>query len=140
MAVNLKQSKALGLFNMTPMFDMMFLLIIFFLVTSQFAQEEKELDVQLPEGTEAMPLTARPKEIYINIDEHGRYYVDSKILTAAELEQFLRQAATNNPANQTVIVRADKRAQWDFVAAAFRACNQAGIRDYYPAFSEESAP
>lgn len=140
MAIQLRHSKALGLFNMTPMFDMMFLLIIFFLVTSQFAQEEKELDVQLPEGTEAMPLTARPSEIYINVDEQGRYFVDSRILTAEELEQFLRQAAANNPVNQTVIIRADKRAQWNFVAAAFRACNEAGIRDYYPAFSDELSP
>lgn len=140
MAIQLRHSKALGLFNMTPMFDMMFLLIIFFLVTSQFAQEEKELDVQLPEGTEAMPLTARPTEIYINVDEQGRYFVDSRILTAEELEQFLRQAAANNPVNQAVIIRADKRAQWDFVAAAFRACNKAGIRDYYPAFSDELSP
>ena len=137
MTITLKSSKALGLFNMTPMIDMVFLLLIFFLVTSQFEQEEKELDVQLPQGTEAMPLTARPREIYINIDEQGRYFVDSKILALAELEQFLRQAATNNPASQTVIVRADKRAQWDYVAAAFRACNQAGIRDYFPAFSDE---
>lgn len=137
MAVTLKQSRALGLFNMTPMFDMMFLLIIFFLVTSQFEREEKELDVQLPEGTEAMPLTARPREIYINIDAAGQYYVDRKILTLGELEQFLRQASTNNPATATVIVRADKRAQWDHVAAAFRACNQAGIRDYFPAFGDE---
>ncbi|HUE70781.1 MAG TPA: biopolymer transporter ExbD [Pirellulaceae bacterium] len=137
MTITLKSSKALGLFNMTPMFDMMFLLIIFFLVTSQFEQEERELDVQLPEGTEAMPLTARPKEVFINIDDQGRYYVDSKILSLAELEQFLRQTATNNPTSQTVIVRADKRAQWDYVAAAFRACNKAGIRDYFPAFSDE---
>lgn len=137
MTITLKSSKALGLFNMTPMFDMMFLLIIFFLVTSQFEQEERELDVQLPEGTEAMPLTARPQEIFINIDEQGRYFVDSKILSLAELEQFLRQAATNNPTRATVIVRADKRAQWDYVAAAFRACNKAGIRDYFPAFSDE---
>jgi biopolymer transport protein ExbD len=136
MAVNFSKSRALELFNLTPMIDMVFLLLIFFLVASQFAEEERELDVQLPEGTEAMPLTARPKEISINIDEQGRYFVDSKILSLAELEQFLRQAATNNPARATVIVRADKRAQWDYVAAAFRACNKAGIRDYFPAFSE----
>lgn len=137
MTITLKSSKALGLFNMTPMFDMMFLLIIFFLVTSQFEQEERELDVQLPEGSEAMPLTARPQEIFVNIDEQGQYFVDSKILSLAELEQFLRQTATNNPTQSTVIVRADKRAQWDYVAAAFRACNKAGIRDYFPAFSDE---
>jgi biopolymer transport protein ExbD len=136
MAVNFSKSRALELFNLTPMIDMVFLLLIFFLVASQFAEEERELDVQLPEGTEAMPLTARPKEIFINIDEQGRYFVDSKTLSLAELEQFLRQAATNNPARATVIVRADKRAQWDYVAAAFRACNKAGIRDYFPAFSE----
>lgn len=136
MAVQFAKSRALELFNLTPMIDMVFLLLIFFLVASQFAEEERALEVALPEGSQAMPITQRPRELFLNIDEQGRYYVDRKLLSYSELQNLLRQAKANNPLSQTVVIRADKRAQWDFVAAAFRACQEAGITEVLPAYDE----
>jgi biopolymer transport protein ExbD len=137
MAVKINRGGVLGGIDLTPMIDMVFNLLIFFMVVSQFASAERDLKVVLPEGSEAMPLTVKPKEIFINVDKDGRYFIRGREITEAELLQTLVQAAINNPASQSVIIRADKRAAWDYVATAMRLCNQAGIRDYSAALSEE---
>jgi biopolymer transport protein ExbD len=137
MSVQLHKGRALGLLDLTPMIDVVFNLLIFFMVVSQFASEERDLKVVLPDGSEAMPLTVKPREIFINVDQDGRYFVRSREVTAEELSQLLVQAALNNPASQSVIIRADKRAAWDFVATAMRLCNQAGIRDYSASLADE---
>jgi biopolymer transport protein ExbD len=130
MAVKIKTDTALGSLSLTPLIDVVFLLLIFFLVATRFAQEDRELDVPLPDASEAQPLMVAPTEIFINIDKEGRYFVDGKILEAAELEAILVRAATNNPVNQAVIIRADKRVPFDFVVQAINLCKRAGIHEY----------
>ena len=137
MAVQINKGRALGLLDLTPMIDMVFNLLIFFMVVSQFASEERDLKVVLPDGSEAMPLTVKPREIFVNVDQAGRYFVRSQEVTAEELSNLLLQAAHNNPASQSVIIRADKRAAWDYVATAMRLCNQAGIHDYSASLADE---
>ena len=137
MAIQLHKGRTLGLLDLTPMIDVVFNLLIFFMVVSQFASEERDLKVVLPDGSEAMPLTVKPREIFINVDQEGRYFVRSQEVTAEELSDLLVQAALNNPASQSVIIRADKRADWDFVATAMRLCNQAGIHDYSASLAAE---
>ena len=138
MPVKLNKGTALSLLDLTPMIDMVFNLLIFFMVVSQFASEERSLKVELPMGSEAMPLTARPKEIFINIDQDGRYYIGARRLTEPEVGRYVRQAAIDNPLNQTVVIRADRRCPWDFVATAMRLCNEAGIRDYSASLSDQN--
>jgi biopolymer transport protein ExbD len=130
MAVQVKKSDALGMLNMTPIIDVVFQLLIFFLVATRFAQEDRELDVTLPHASEAQPLIAQAEELFVNIDRDGRYFVDAQFRDAADLERILAQAAANNPANQRVILRADKQAQVDFVVAVMNLCNRVGISDY----------
>ncbi len=60
---------------------------------TKFAEEDRELDVQLPSASTAMPLTVKPKEIFINIDHNGRYFVDRREMDADEVETFLMRAA-----------------------------------------------
>jgi biopolymer transport protein ExbD len=130
MAVQINRGKALGLLDLTPMMDMVFNLLIFFMVVTSFEKAERDLKVTLPDGSEAMPLTAKPQQIFVNIDKDGQYFVRSQEISANDLNHLLKQAALNNPAGQTVVIRADKRTAWDYVATAMRLCNQAGIRDY----------
>jgi biopolymer transport protein ExbD len=137
MAVQFNKGRALHLFELTPMIDMLFALLMFFMVCSQFAIAERNMHVELPSGSAALPLTAKPKEIFINIDRSGRYFVHGREIHQPELAVLLRTAATDNPANQAVVIRADKRAAWDFVATAMRLCNQAGIRDYSASLADE---
>jgi biopolymer transport protein ExbD len=138
MAIQLNKGRASNLLDLTPMIDMVFNLLIFFMVVTQFEQEERDLPVQLPAGSEAMPLTAKPKEIFISIDKDGRYFVRSKVLSEQELGKLLVDSAVNNPARQAVRIRADERAQWKYVARAQYLCNQAGIHDYSAVMDSET--
>jgi biopolymer transport protein ExbD len=130
MAVRIKKSDALGGLNLTPLIDVIFQLLIFFFVAARFAEEDRELDVLLPDASEAQPLAVAPEELFINIDKEGRYFVDGRELDAAELKDVLLRAATNNPVSQSVMIRADKRTAFEFVVRAVNFCKQAGIRDY----------
>jgi len=130
MAVKINKGSALDNLSLTPLIDIVFLLLIFFLVATRFAEEERELDVLLPDASEAQPLTEKPRELFVNIDEKGHYYVTGKTLTIAELHPVLETAYVNNPGRASVVIRADKRCDWEFVVAAMNACNKAKIRDY----------
>ncbi len=130
MATKIPTSSALSQLSLTPLIDIVFLLLIFFLVATRFAEEERELDVLLPEASEAQPLTSKPRELFINIDDRGQYYVTGKIVTIDELHPLLRAAYVNNPGRASVVIRADRRCRWEFVVAAMNACNRAKIRDY----------
>jgi biopolymer transport protein ExbD len=112
------------------MIDVVFLLLIFFLVATKFEEQERELDVVLPQASEAMPLTAKPKELFVNVDREGRYVVNGQLLNEAALLATLEQAAASNPGRQTVIIRADKRCVWQYVVTVMNLCNKARIRDY----------
>jgi biopolymer transport protein ExbD len=135
MAVNLKKSTAMELMSMTPLIDCVFLLLIFFLVAARFEQEERQLNVKLPAASEAKPLTARPKEVFINIDSQGQYLIQGKIVVSDRLAEILAAASRNNP-TQSVVIRADKNVAWNYVAGAMNACNKAGITDYRVATAE----
>src|SRR5262249_41191030 len=112
--------------------------LIFFMVVTQFEKSERDLKVLLPDGSEAMPMTVKPREIFVNIDKEGRYFVRSQPVTPEALSQPLTQAALNTPASQSVIIRADQRAAWDYVALAMRRCNEAGMRDYSASLADDS--
>ena len=108
MSVQIKRSQVLGALSLTPLIDVVFLLLIFFLVASRLSQEDRELDIPLPSAANAMPMTAEPQEMVVNIDQNGAIYVNNDPLTQDQFETLLRQAAVNNPTGQTVIIRADR--------------------------------
>lgn len=130
MAVRIKKGDALSGLNLTPLIDVIFQLLIFFFVAARFEREDRELDVPLPDASEARPLTAAPQELWININKDGVYFVDGHVMRLPELDQLLKRRAVDNPLNQSVIVRADKRVALDSVVQAVNLCKKAGIRDY----------
>ena len=133
MSVKIDKGSALGTLSLTPLIDVVFLLLIFFLVATRFAEEERELELNLPDASEAQPLTNKPHDLFINIDRDGRFYVTGKILTVDQLFKVLKRAYDNNPGQVSAVVRADKDCRWQPVVAAFDLCKKAGIRDVRPA-------
>ena len=129
MAVKLSKSSVLASMSLTPLIDVVFLLLIFFLVATRFAEADRELDVQLPTASEAQPMTTKPKVLFINVDQQGRFYVGKNVLQAPEVEEVIERAAINNPLNQSVRVRADKRAPIEPVVVVINACKKNGIQD-----------
>lgn len=139
MNIQIQKSSATGKLNLTPMIDCVFLLLIFFLVATKFEEEERSLDVVLPQSSEAMPLTAKPKEIFVNVDAQGQISVRSQEMRREELLTLLQQAWANNPGRQSVIIRADERCPVRHIVAVMDACNKANIRDYKLATAQQSA-
>lgn len=130
MGVNIKKGTALDAINLTPMIDVVFLLLLFFIMATRFEAEEREMSVVLPQASEAKPQTLKPKEIFINVSAEGEYLVDRERRSPKQLLAFLQQASTNNPGRQSVVIRGDERCPWKFVALAMNLCNQANIRNY----------
>ena len=62
MGVKINKGTAASLINLTPMIDVIFQLLLFFLVASRFSEEERQLNVVLPQASEAKPITAKPQE------------------------------------------------------------------------------
>ena len=138
MAVQINRGRALGLLDLTPMMDMVFNLLIFFMVVTQFEKSERDLKVLLPDGSRS---DADDRQAAGDLHQHrsGRAVFCSQPAARSPKSsaKLLTQAALNNPANQSVVIRADKRAAWDYVATAMRLCNQAGIRDYSASLADE---
>ena len=89
MAVKFDKSSAIGTLSLTPLIDIVFLLLIFFLVATEFAKEDREMKVVLPSASEAKPLTSKPSALYVNILQDGTFIVDRQILKPEQLEKVL---------------------------------------------------
>ena len=126
----------LGLPNMMPLIDIVFLLLIFFLMASRFEEQERELKVLLPEVTQAQPLAMTP-EIVVNITSEGKYVVGQQQYREEQLAALLEQARRNNP-HQSVLIRGDGRAAWKHGVRVMGLCNRARIKDYRVAALQES--
>ncbi len=129
MAVDVKGPLA-GSVNMMPMIDILFQLVIFFLVAAHLQVQEGELPVVLPQASEAQPLTIKPNDFYVNIDQQGRYFVAGQMVDVEKLEQALKQAVADNPAQHSVVIRADKRGTVDSTIQVMNLCNKAHVQGY----------
>jgi len=129
MAVNIDKGSALEGLSLTPLIDVVFLLLIFFLVATRFSEEEHEMDLRLAEASEAKPLTSQPQETCININSDGEYIVSGKTITVDDLYPMLRAVWVNNPGTASVVIRVDERCDWKWIATAANACKKAGLGD-----------
>ena len=123
--------------NAVNFVDVIFNLLIFFMALARFGQEERQLDALLPEATSAAPMTAVPREIIVNVDAGGRYFISRSELDEAELAGRLRQAGVDNPGMQSVLIRGDERAPWRAIARVMGLCNAAKIHEYRVAVQQE---
>lgn len=115
--------------DITPLIDIVFLLLIFFMVMTRFDEEDYKLDVVLPTASEAQPLISQPRELFINIDAEGRFFVRGDEHSIDEIEEILEQTAADNP-ESSVIIRADKDSKIDFSVQVMNACNKAKLSNY----------
>lgn len=115
--------------DITPLIDIVFLLLIFFMVMTRFDEEDYKLDVVLPTASEAQPLISQPRELFINIAEDGEYFVRGESMTIEQIEQVLLQTAADNP-EANVVIRADKESKLEFSVQVMNACNKAQLTNY----------
>lgn len=114
--------------NLTSMIDVMFLLVIFFMVGTKFSDSERNMSVRVPQVTASGPISAAPAKRVINIAADGRITLDRQAVTLAELKSKL-QDARQEYARLGVVVRGDAHAAHQYVASVLAACREAGISD-----------
>jgi len=128
MRMPLDETEGQGM-NLTPLIDVVFLLLIFFLVATRFEQEEKELAIRIPDVYKARPLSAGPQEVVVNIKADGEYIVMGKTLSEPQLRSLLGSLAKKNPADMsTVQVRTDMDTRVRFAMAVVGICEEQNIK------------
>ena len=112
--------------NLTPMIDIVLLLVIFFMVGTQFTEAERQYEIDLPAVSVAQPLTALPDEIVINVTRDGTVLVKKNTLTMDDLRQLLRTARARY-ADQAVIIRGDGAVVYQRIMDVLNLCQQERI-------------
>ena len=116
--------------NLTPMIDVVFLLIIFFMVATKFAEIERDIRVNPPSAKSAQPVTAAPKELIVNVTEDGRYIINGIEFPPADLEQLIARTAEENP-DPAVIVRGDRKAILQLPVNVLSLCEKYDVKRTY---------
>jgi biopolymer transport protein ExbD len=110
--------------NMTPLVDVMLVLLIIFIITVPVMQQS--VNVSLPQATSA-PQDLRPEAVRLSVDAQGGYFWNDAPLADGELPGRLRAAAQREP-QPDLHIRGDKDVRYERVAQAMAAAQQAGLR------------
>ncbi len=112
--------------NLTSMIDVVFLLIIFFMVSTTFLNLEKEMDLNLPEAVSGRPEEMEQDEVIINVMEDGRMKVGESYYDLDGLVERLKQVALADP-ETPVTIRGDRDTVFQNAVRAMDACGQANL-------------
>jgi biopolymer transport protein ExbD len=112
-------------FPLTSMIDLLFILLIFFMTASMYAQFESELNVQVPVSKEAVPIKRKLTEIIVNVTKEGKFVVFRTERSIGEIEDMLQQIAGLGGAH--IIIRGDQETSWRDIFKVLDACKKADI-------------
>jgi biopolymer transport protein ExbD len=110
--------------NMTPMVDVMLVLLIIFIITVPVMKHAVNID--LPRASN-VPQDAKPETIRLSVDAAGDFYWNEAKVTEEAMLLQLKAAATQNPQPE-LHIRGDKAVRYERVATAMAAAQQAGVR------------
>jgi biopolymer transport protein ExbD len=113
--------------NLTPLIDVVFLLLIFFMVSTTFDRHAK-LKVELPEAS-AKPAQVQQEPVVIAIDAKGNYFIDDRQLVNTKLETLkiaLRKTVADKE-DVSLVLRADAKTPHQAVVRAMDAASQLGL-------------
>ncbi|MBV1909487.1 MAG: biopolymer transporter ExbD [Kangiellaceae bacterium] len=113
--------------NLTPLIDVVFLLLIFFMVSTSFTRET-QIELELPKAS-VEPLETKPESLEISVDKEGRYFVDGKGLVNESIETLMLALKPSIEANKeiSVIISADANTPYQSVVTAMDATSQLGV-------------
>jgi len=126
MNIRPKQKEALDV-NITPLIDVVFLLLIFFMVSTTF-KHESEITINLPESSSVSP----PKDdniIEIAIDSKGTYYIDKRQVVNTELKTVMRalEKIAGDRKTPVILISADAQTPHQSVIVAMDAARKLGF-------------
>lgn len=109
-----------------PMVDILLVVLVFFIVTWNFALSENELDVRVPSAAKANETQPYVGQVVINIKADGTIIVNRQPKTLPELLQLLRKLSQLYP-DQAAIVRGDQGVEYKHIVEVLDVCRQADI-------------
>jgi len=115
------------------MIDIVFLLIIFFMVGTRFSEIEQQYDIELPTASAVEPMTSRPDAMVLNVARSGDVTIDGKIVPADQLLARL-EAARKAYAEQAVLIRGDGEGVYQSIVDVMDVCHKAQIHRFSLAF------
>ena len=117
-------------FNMTPMIDVVFLLIIFFLVSSHLAKQEVQLELDLPTADSGQTQAdEQAPRLTVNVLPDGTLMLAGRRVVPSELQLRLRDRLKNLGPGIQVRIRSDRTVPYRFVEPIMLACLRVGIWD-----------
>ena len=114
--------------NLAPMIDVVFLLLIFFMVATTFAEREKEMGLDLPSAESGEVAAETVDEIVVNILADGSVRIDGETVDSEGMRALFTQAARRNP-ETPVTIRGDRVSQLQVVTDVMDACRVSGLVD-----------
>jgi biopolymer transport protein ExbD len=127
-------------YNLVPLTDMVFNLLIFFMCATTFAQVEKDLRVKLPEARPSFrPLSAPPQQLIVNVRADGSVVVSGRTCETSALAERVKEAVGRD-ADISVILRADERATIRHFAAVAAICRSAGVKEARLSYLDDLPP
>jgi biopolymer transport protein ExbD len=123
---------AAGGVDITPLLDVVFQLLLFFILTSALVQPSIELD--LPESNQRNEVLEA--DLVISVDKEGHVFFNDKIVDLEEFETSLRSFTVQN-SNRNVILRVDSAASYGNFFSILDASRNAGIENFHLAYEEK---
>jgi biopolymer transport protein ExbD len=113
--------------QLAPMIDILFLLLIFFIITWNFSRRETEIEISVPAADEGKADQRHAVgEIVVNVRKNGEIVVEGDQLTEPQLLQKLQLIAEVHK-DQAVILRGDEKSEYQKVMNVLNTCQKAGI-------------
>lgn len=109
--------------DLTPMLDVVFILLIFFIVTASFVKESG-IDVNKPQAQSAVQKELA--NIFIAINEHDEIWIDKRKADVRSLRAIIERLNAENP-QSSIVIQADKRSTNEKLVHVMDAARQAGI-------------
>jgi biopolymer transport protein ExbD len=113
-------------FQIAPMVDILLVLLVFFIVTWNFAISENELDIKIPTASKAKEPQAYVGQVVVNVKPDGSIMMNRKLLSAEELKAKLKDLSKLYP-EQAVILRGDQRTNYKSIVDVLDICRNANI-------------
>jgi biopolymer transport protein ExbD len=110
--------------NMTPLVDVMLVLLIIFIITVPVMKHSVNID--LPRAS-SQPQDAKPETLRLSVDAQGAYYLNEKSIDDKDLPRLLKAEAAKEPQPE-LHIRGDKEVRYERVAQAMSAAQQSGLR------------
>ncbi len=114
--------------DLTPLIDVVFLLLIFFMVSTTF-DKQTQLKVDLPEASEQAAEDQEKDQIAITIDAQGHFYINDEELITHDLDTLMRAMSkiSGDRKNLPVLVSSDKQAPFQAAIMVMDAVGQLGL-------------